>query len=296
MKEVFSDLHGLFDTSLLKMGKIDLSVGSLIEALLYLAITLIVLKLLRRVIVQPKRPGIDHGRRTAIFNLIKYVVWIITVVAMIDSFGVKLTFLLAGTTALLVGLGFGIQQIFNDIISGIVIQMEGTISVGDVIEVESLVGRVMKIDLRTSQVRTRDDIMIIVPNSRFVSDKVINWSSIERNTRFHVDVGVAYGSDVELVTEVLHACMKSQEGISRHPKAFVRFNDFGDSALIFQCFFWSQQAFEIENIKSGLRYRIDKGFRENGIQIPFPQRDLHLRTWPGKSASPSGHDPLDQLR
>ncbi|MCB0786228.1 MAG: mechanosensitive ion channel, partial [Flavobacteriales bacterium] len=138
----------------------------------------------------PKKT-IDAGRRKAIYNLVKYVVWVLAIMAMLDSVGVKITFLLAGATALLVGLGFGIQQIFNDIVSGVVIQIEGTISVGDVIEVEGLVGRVLEIHLRTSLIRTRDDIMIIVPNSRFVNDKVINWSTMERNTRFHVTVGVA---------------------------------------------------------------------------------------------------------
>ncbi|MCB0782349.1 MAG: mechanosensitive ion channel, partial [Flavobacteriales bacterium] len=105
---------------------------------------------------------------------------------------------------------------------------------------------------------------------------------------FHVEVGVAYGSDVQKVTEVLLQCMQEQSGISDLPKPFVRFNAFGDSALLFQAFFWSQQSFEIEHIKSELRYRIDAGFRANGIHIPFPQRDLHVRSWSSTAPVPKG--------
>ncbi|HOP43539.1 MAG: mechanosensitive ion channel [Flavobacteriales bacterium] len=287
MREQLKGLSDFFELRILKLGKIDLSIGSLVEMAIYLTITIVLLKVLQRVIMHagPKKT-IDAGRRKAIYNLVKYVVWVLAIMAMLDSVGVKITFLLAGATALLVGLGFGIQQIFNDIVSGVVIQIEGTISVGDVIEVEGLVGRVLEIHLRTSLIRTRDDIMIIVPNSRFVNDKVINWSTMERNTRFHVTVGVAYGSDVQLVTRVLLKCMREQTGISDHPAPFVRFNDFGDSALLFQAHFWSQQSFEIEHIKSELRYLIDKGFREHGIQIPFPQRDLHVRSWSSTASPP----------
>lgn len=286
MQDQLSEIHEFFEIRLFKLGRIDLSVGALVEILIYLALTLLVLRVLRRIIMRPKRMKMDIGRRKAIFNLVKYLIWVLAIAAMIDTIGVKITFLLAGATALLVGIGFGIQQIFNDIISGIVIQMEGTISVGDVIEVEGLVGRVLEIHLRTSLVRTRDDIMIIVPNSRFVNDKVINWSSIERNTRFYVAVGVAYGSDVQKVTKVLLRCMRDQDDISDSPEPFVRFEDFGDSALQFKAYFWSTQAFGIEQIKSQLRYRIDAGFREAGIQIPFPQRDLHVKSWSPNAPMP----------
>ena len=150
---------------------------------------------------------------------------------------------------------------------------------GDIVEIqENIVGRVIEIGLRTSKIETRDNIIMVVPNSKFVTDIVINWSHIEKKTRFHVDVGVAYGSDVEKVTKALLKCAEDQKNISPSPKPFVRFNDFGNSSLDFQLFFWTTDTFNVESIKSEIRYKIDAAFRKNDIQIPFPQRDIHIKS------------------
>ena len=202
----------------------------------------------------------------------------IAIAIALESIGIKLTLLIAGSAALLVGLGLGLQSVFQDFISGVVILVESTIQVNDVIEVEGFVGRVKEIGLRTSKVVTRDDIVTIIPNSKFTTERVINWSHTKRKTRFHINVGVAYGSDVELVREVLLECAAEHEEVENTPKPFVRFIDFGNSSLDFELFFWSVNNFYVENIKSDLRFLIDKKFRENKIQIPFPQRDIHIRT------------------
>jgi small-conductance mechanosensitive channel len=149
--------------------------------------------------------------------------------------------------------------------------------VGDVVELEGDVGIVKEIGFRTTKIENRDNIILIIPNSKFIGENVINWSHIEQKTRFSVDVGVAYGSDVELVKKVLLECARDHQEVTEYPKPFVRFDDFGNSSLDFQLFFWTDNAFRVENIKSDLRFAIDKKFRENKITIPFPQRDVHIK-------------------
>jgi small-conductance mechanosensitive channel len=146
-----------------------------------------------------------------------------------------------------------------------------TTPVGDIIQIDSeTIGEVRRIGLRTSRIKTRDSVLMIVPNSKFVSERIINWSSEQLSTRFHVDVGVAYGSDLALVREVLLKVADGDLRIERESEPFVRFSDFGDSSLEFQLFFWTRETFAAENIKSDLRFGIDRAFREHGIQIPFP--------------------------
>jgi small-conductance mechanosensitive channel len=159
----------------------------------------------------------------------------------------------------------------------VAILIEGTLKVNDIVEIEDgVVGKVREIGLRTSKIRTRDNTLLIIPNSRFVNDNVINWSHNDRKTRFKIDIGVAYGSDVEKVTEILLKCAAEEKKVTQRPEPFVRFNDFGDSSLDFQLYFWTTENFAVENIKSNIRYKIDKYFRESGVQIPFPQRDVHI--------------------
>ena len=177
---------------------------------------------------------------------------------------------------MLVGLGFGLQQIFNDFVSGLILLFEGTIKVGEVVEVEGIVGRVIRIGLRTSELETRDNIMMLIPNSMFTSEKVINWSHNLQFTRFRVKIGVAYGSDTKLVKNVLLACADEHTFITKKPQPRVRFREFGDSSLNFELLFFSDNMFRIESVKSDIRFMIDQKFRANDIQIPFPQRDLHI--------------------
>ncbi len=179
---------------------------------------------------------------------------------------------------MLVGLGLGIKELFYDIVSGFILLFERTILIGDIIEVDGMVAKVKKMSLRTSEVETRDDIIIIVPNSKLVSEKVINWSHNKNFTRFRVSVGVAYGSDVNKVIDILRKCTESHPNVSTQKPPKIRFTDFADSALMFEILFWSDKMFRIEDVKSDIRIMINKSFKENNIRIPFPQRDLHLKT------------------
>ena len=176
-------------------------------------------------------------------------------------------------------MGFGLQEAFRDFISGIILLFEGDVLIGDVVEMDNgIVAVVKKINLRTSKIRTRDGIVLIVPNSQLINERVINWSNSNKLTRFHVTVGVAYGSDVALVKQLLIDAAKELETISKHTVPFVRFVDFGNSSLDFEIHFWTEEVWRIEDAKSNLRFTIDQKFRENGVTIPFPQRDLHLKT------------------
>jgi len=265
---------------LLETKDFDVTVYEILIVLLLFISTFLVLRLLKRVFrAREKRKEFDPGRSHAILQILKYVVFIVVILISLEIIGIKITLLLAGSAALLVGLGLGLQLIFQDIMSGIAILFEGSLKVGDIVQIQDdLIGRVIEIGLRTSKIETRDNIIMVVPNSKFVTDIVINWSHIEKKTRFHIDVGVAYGSDVEKVTRVLLQCAEDLNNVSKSPAPFVRFNDFGNSSLDFQLYFWTTETFQVEYIKSEIRYKIDAAFRANGVHIPFPQRDVHIKS------------------
>ncbi|MFO7789828.1 MAG: mechanosensitive ion channel [Bacteroidales bacterium] len=226
---------------------------------------------------------LEKGRSRSIFMIIKYLAYVIAISIFIETLGFRITIVIASLSALLVGVGLGIQHFFNDIISGIVVLFDHSIKVDDVVEIESeVIGRVVKINLRTSLINTRDNVIMIIPNSMFTTERVINWSHNTKKTRFEVKVGVAYGSDVRLVENILVDVAKKHPQVAEKPAPFVLFYDFGNSSLDFVLKFWSDHPFYIEPIKSDLRFEIDKKFRENGVTIPFPQQDVYIKQMPAQ--------------
>ena len=211
-----------------------------------------------------------------VYKLINYIIWILAIALSFQTIGIDLTLLFAGSAALLVGVGIGMQQIFNDNISGLFLLFERNLKIKDVVEVDGIIGRVKDIGIRTSRIVSRENIEMIVPNSKLVSAKVINWSANDKKTRFFLKIGVAYGSDVNLVKNVLLEIAGQHNLILKKPKPYVLFSDFADSSLNFELGFWTSHNFEHRRILSDLRYSIDKNFREHNIQIPFPQRDVHI--------------------
>ncbi len=262
-----------------ELGDFKLLMGNLLLAILVVLLTFLFLILLRRIIFKPRFiiSKIDEKRRATFYFLTKYIVWLISSVIILEVIGIKLSVLLFGSTALLVGLGLGLQNIFKDFVSGLFLLFEGSIKVGDIIEVDGEVGRVAEINLRSSEIFTRDDVTIIVPNSRFITEKVINWSHEKSQSRFNVTVNVAYGSNLDVVLHCLQEAMDEHPQVQNRPKPFVRFIDFGESALVFDMIFWSRNMFRIENIKSDLRFSVYKKLQENNVIIPFPQRDVHIK-------------------
>lgn len=273
--------------TIFKHANINITVDSLVIVLIILFVTYIALAIVKRGFRRfIGRNETERRSYWSVYLILRYVVWVIVIVLMLETSGIKVSVLLASITALLVGVGFGIQQLFSDIASGIVLLIERNLQINDIIQLaDETVGKVIHIGLRTSKIKTRDDIILVVPNSKFVNDIIINWSQMDYNTRFSVEVGVAYGSDTKLVTEILLRCAIKNEKVSSHPTPFVRFNNFGDSSLDFQLFFWVKEPFLVEHTKSLLRYAIDDEFRKNGVQIPFPQRDLHIKSNATKGSS-----------
>jgi small-conductance mechanosensitive channel len=222
------------------------------------------------------RNNITEGAAYAINQLIKYIVWTVAIFVSMNALGIDVTLLLGGAAALLVGVGLGLQSTFNDFIAGIVLLFERSVKVGDMLETNNTVGRVTKIGMRSSIIETRGFTSVIVPNSQLVNQDVINWTYDSDKVRFLVKVGVAYGTDTNLVKTILLEKAKANPYIISYPAPFVRFEDFGESSLDFSLYFFSRNYIVIEDIKSDLRFEIDIAFREHNIQIPFPQRDLHI--------------------
>jgi small-conductance mechanosensitive channel len=224
-----------------------------------------------------RRSTIDEGRQFTLLQLIKYFVYIIATLLALQAVGVQLSLLLAGSAALLVGIGLGLQQTFKDLVSGLILLFEGNVTVGDIIEVNALIGRVTAIGLRTSKIESRDAITFIVPNSRLLEDNVINWSHNKKLTRFNIALSVSYDCDPDRVKKILLECVRGNRDVVEKPSPFVRLQDFGENGIRFELLFWTYNVWRIENLKSEIRFGIFKAFRANGITIPFPQRDVHVR-------------------
>lgn len=218
----------------------------------------------------------NRYRFKTIFTFLKYFVFSIVIIATLDASGVKMTTLLAASTALLVGIGLGLQKLFQDIVSGIFILIDGTITVNDIVEIDKKVGKVLQVNLRTTKAITHDDKILIIPNHKFLNEILYNWTQNYDVTREFVDVSVAYGTDVDLVKALLLGIAMQEQAILNQPKPNVFFTDFGDSALKFRLHFYTSDSFSVPLIKSDLRYKIYQSFKENNIVIPFPQRDIHI--------------------
>ncbi|TLF45679.1 mechanosensitive ion channel family protein [Maribacter aurantiacus] len=254
---------------------IQVTVGLLLLLTVAFLVTSFVLQWVRKFFTR-KMETDDKLKFISIFKFIKYVVYIVVILFTMSAAGIDITILITASAALFVGLGLALQELFQDIIGGIFIIVDKSLRVGDIIEVDGKVGKVFEIKLRTTRAITRDDKIIIIPNHHFISDIVFNYTQNHKTTRESVKVGVAYGSDVQLVTSILEGLVKEQRGVLKSPKPFVIFEDFGDSALLFSLNFFISDSFSDPRTKSELRYKIDAAFRKNNVTIPFPQRDVHI--------------------
>lgn len=221
---------------------------------------------------------IDSGTSFAVYQIIKYVLWVIAFGIILETIGIKVTVLIAGSAALLVGVGLGLQQTFNDVISGVILLSERSIKIDDILEIDGDIVKIQNIGLRTSKGLNRDEISIIIPNSLITTNKVINWSHQSKQTRFKINIGVAYGSDLDLVVKVLTESAMEHDEIIDKEHIDIRFADFGNSSLDFQILFYSKNIFRIEKVKSDIRKIINRKFAENKITVPFPQMDLHYKS------------------
>lgn len=272
-------LSKLLDFNLISIGDYKIKVYTLVIILLIILITRVILKLIKSALFRRyKGLHLDKGNTYALYQIIKYVIWVIAFGFILESVGIKVTILIAGSAALLVGVGLGLQQTFNDVISGIILLSEKSIKINDVLEIDGDIVEIQEIGLRTSRGLNRNDISIIIPNSLITTNKVINWSHQKKKTRFKIGVGVAYGSDVDLVVRILEESVLEHPDFDDTKMIEGRFINFGNSSLDFEVLFFSENVFRIEKVKSDIRKIINRKFSENKIVIPFPQMDLHFKS------------------
>ncbi len=224
------------------------------------------------------RVGFNEGAAAAIRSVIFYVLLISFVFIALRTVNVPLTAFTILGGAVAIGVGFGSQNIMNNFMSGLILIAERPIRVGDLIQIGELYGVVQHLGARSTRILTGDNIEIIVPNSSFLENNVINWTLSETRVRIHVSVGVAYGSPTDKVTELLHKASSEHKRVLATPAPIVLFEEFGDNSLNFEVHFWivMRRLMDRRIIESEIRYRIDTLFREEGIVIAFPQRDVHV--------------------
>jgi small-conductance mechanosensitive channel len=272
---IVDEATSILDYTFVFSKEISLTVKGLIFIVLALIVTSFVLKLSRRFITR-NMPENNKQKFVTVFGYIRWFVFLIIFLVAMNASGVDVTAVFAASAALLIGVGLALQTLFQDILSGIFILVDQSVHVGDIIELEGKVGRVLDIRLRTTRAVTVDNKVLVIPNHLYLTNILFNWTENGTETREVVDVGVAYGSDVDLVKEILLDIAKAQPTVLESPPPAVLFTDFAESSLNFRVAFTLNNSFEVRFTQSNIRFEIDKKFRENNISIPFPQRDVHL--------------------
>jgi small-conductance mechanosensitive channel len=221
---------------------------------------------------------LDEGNLYAVYQIVKYVVWLIAFSLVLETIGVKISILLASSAALLVGVGLGLQQTFNDVVSGIILLSERSIKIEDVLEIDGEVVKIKEIGLRTSRGLDLSDISIIIPNSLITTNKVINWSHQTKKTRFSIDnIHVSYDADIELVLRILEECTYEHPDVVDRKQVEARLENFKKSYLECRVLFLSENIFCAAKVKSDIRRKIKEEFKRKNITMALPQLDIHLR-------------------
>ncbi len=258
------------------IGKgISISIFDIILVITVIFLTTILLRVAFKIVTR-NLPNDDKGKFKVVFGYFRWLIYIVIFLATLNSIGVKVTAILAASAALLIGIGLALQTLFQDVISGIFILVDQSVHVGDIIELEGKVGRVEEIKLRTTRAVTIDNKVLVIPNHLYLTNSLYNWTQNGSTTRESVTVGVAYGSDVQLVKKLLLQAVSTNEDVLPSPEPNVIFTDFGDSSLDFKLIFTINDSFMAQFPKSDIRFEIDRLFRENNVSIPFPQRDIHI--------------------
>ncbi|MFD1614312.1 mechanosensitive ion channel family protein [Gelatiniphilus marinus] len=255
--------------------KISISILDVIIIISVVFLTTLLLKLAFKIITK-KLPKQDKNKFKVVYGYFRWVVYFIILFVTLHAVGVNVTAVFAASAALLLGVGLALQTLFQDIISGVFMLVDQSVHVGDIIELEGKVGRVEEIKLRTTRAVTIDNKVLIIPNHLYLTNSLYNWTQNDITTRESVSVGVAYGSDVQLVKKLLLQAASTHPDVLSAPEPTVVFTDFGDSALNFKIIFTINDSFLAQYPKSDIRFEIDRLFRENNISIPFPQRDIHI--------------------
>ncbi len=270
-------MRDLLDYTLIDTKPFTLTVSDLLIIGLILSIAVLLSVTSRKLLYKraEQKTKSNAGRYYSLAQLLKYFIYVVALIVILEFLGVNMTMFKAGSAALLVGLGFGLQHTFNDFVSGIILLFESTLQVGNIVEIQNIVGRVKHIGLRTSKIETRDGVTIIVPNSKLVADNVVNWSHqhVDR-TRFVIRFAVEFEANVQTVKEILLDISKRHKDIAPSPAAKVRLYDFNESGYVFDLLFWTSNMFFVETVKSDLRFMLVEELKKNNIRISFPHRQI----------------------
>jgi small-conductance mechanosensitive channel len=268
-------MENILNFSLFTISNVTLYISDIITLILFIIVLKLISKLLKKLVFKYSKR--DKGSSYAVFNLVKYLLWVIGISIYLDVIGFDVTLLIAGSAALLVGIGIGLQQTFNDFISGIILLFEGSIQVGDIVILEDDYKRIVKIGLRTSKAISFDNSMIIVPNSKIVTERVINYNDgINYPVRFQVEFNIAFNSDLNKVKSILLSIAKTHDLVLTKPEPFVMFDEIANSSYKFRICFFVSNPWDGFGVMSDLRYEIVHEFNKNNIEIPYPKSDINL--------------------
>jgi len=277
---VLGSVKSFLSFPLLKIGSMHLTLWTVIYLIVLIYLLFFLSGKLKTLVADNllAKRNIDIGVRQAMATILRYVIIAIGFIVILQTAGIDLTALNVLAGAVGIGVGFGLQNIASNFISGLIILFERPIKVGDRIEVGNVEGDVIQIKGRSTTVVTNDNIAIIVPNSSFITQNVVNWSHTGKMVRFKIPIGVSYDSDVRLVEKLLLEAADQSHDVLKEPRPGVRFMEFGNSALLFELRVWSTSLVQKKGLLiSSLNFIIIEKFRKHGIVMPYPQRDLHIR-------------------
>ena len=260
---------------------IPLTIGNITLGILLLLLARRLASMTSRLIIKRLEHVVDDRSALSTYSImINTATLVLFVVIALTVAGIPLSIFTVIGGALAIGIGFGSQNIVNNFISGLILMAEKPIKIGDIVEVGSTSGTVIEIGVRATSIKTVENKIWIIPNSKFLEEAVLNWTNNDQIVRTEVTVGVAYGSDTELVSKISLEVMQGLWFVEKGPKPQVVFDEFGDHALIFKLMFWADNSKidSYQDCRSDLRFKIDKAFRENKIEICYQQKDLHIRS------------------
>ena len=269
-------LKEFLEYPLLSIHTYTLHMYQIIGVAVVICVSYIVEKISKRIFYS-KSSRIDKGTKYALHQILYYGIIIVTFLIIMRILGVNISPILVGSSAVLVGIGLGLQNLFLDFISGVIILLDKSVRVGDVLDMNGVMGRVEQISMRTTKILTTDRKTIVFPNSYLTKDKLSNYSSNEYPNAFYIEVGVDYSTDIKTAENLLVEAARENPDISKEREPFIRLDDFADSSLNLRLYFFSDDPFHISQTKSEIRKSILEKFRANNIIIPYPTYDIHSK-------------------
>ncbi|MFY7811381.1 MAG: mechanosensitive ion channel family protein [Flavobacterium sp.] len=270
-------IREILDYSLIHYKKIDFKVLHLLIVVVSLIVSNLTIKTIQKIVTK-KLPTTESQKFIGVFQFFKYFVYVIVVFISLHASGVDMTLFFTASAAILVGIGFAMQQLFQDVLSGILMILDQSLHVGDIIEIDGRVCKVEKISLRSTKAVTRNNRVLIIPNHKFINDILFNWTQNSSTNRENVTVSIAYGTDVNKVKSILENIPYQIEGVVKEENVLVLFEDFGASGLQFSLYFHVFNGMQSPLVQSNIRFKINEEFVKAGIVIPFPQQDIYLKT------------------